>query len=355
MAASVAHADPPRPRLAEEVFGLGRRRAAAPGPSSAVTKRPRPRTIAAGTPLVLSRTRSAAAAASSAIAITVASSSRPSASSAAAPVVERRPGRRSRSPPRPGPGARRARSCRRRRRRPRRRRPRRSRPGSGGRRRRGPPAAGRRCRARAGSSCRCRRWRRRSRGGLDDQDAALGPQHLAALGEDQLDQGRLLAEDGGKPACLGAGHDRGEPADPALGLGDDLLGDDDDVAVGELGSARRSARRPSSPRRPPAGRDRDDPQLPGAAAHIPSALAVRPARAPARLQLAGRARSGRPGCRGRARARRAPRPRRGCRPRGRRRRGGAQLPSPKAGTIALGGLSTRALVPVPWRSGTIPT
>ena len=71
--------------------------------------------------------------------------------------------------------------------------------------------------------------------GLDDEDAALGPQHLGALLEDQLDQGRLLAEHGGELARFGAGQDRGELADPALGLGDDLLRDHDDVAVGELG------------------------------------------------------------------------------------------------------------------------
>ena len=41
--------------------------------------------------------------------------------------------------------------------------------------------------------------------GFGDQDAALGAQHLAALGEDQLDQRRLLAEHRRQLARLGAG------------------------------------------------------------------------------------------------------------------------------------------------------
>ena len=76
--------------LAEEVFGSARRSAAAPGPSLVADVARQAATTAAGTPLALSRTRSAAAAASSAIAIAVAASSRPSASRAPAPVVERR-------------------------------------------------------------------------------------------------------------------------------------------------------------------------------------------------------------------------------------------------------------------------
>ena len=44
------------------------------------------------------------------------------------------------------------------------------------------------------------------------------------------------------------GMHRGELADPALGLGDDLLRDDDDVAVGELGARGDQRRRAPSPR-----------------------------------------------------------------------------------------------------------
>ena len=66
--------------------------AATPGPSSAVTWRSRPRRRTAGSRESLARTRSAAAAASSAIAITVACSSRPGGVRAPAPVLQRRAG-----------------------------------------------------------------------------------------------------------------------------------------------------------------------------------------------------------------------------------------------------------------------
>ena len=61
---------------------------------------------------------------------------------------------------------------------------------------------------------------------------------LSRLGEDQLDQARVLVEGGGELARPRARLDLAEPALPALGLGDDLLGDHDDVAVGELGGGR---------------------------------------------------------------------------------------------------------------------
>ena len=89
--------------------------------------------------------------------------------------------------------------------------------------------------------------------GLDDEDAALGAQHLAALLEDQLDQGRLLAEHRGEAARLAAREHRGEAADASLGLGDDLLRDDDDVAVFELGARGDQLAERHRPRRPRAG------------------------------------------------------------------------------------------------------
>ena len=211
-----------------------------------------------GMRLSLPRTRSAAAAASSATAISVASSSRPCASCARA---SRRSAaaRRSRSPPRPGPS-------------------RHARPklsaittatvGGAGMglpgqsrlcvrgdpspaprhrfavvRRDPPPTLHQRSRADAPSRRIGILGQQADRvvlghvGAVDagvgadeavvrlcDQDAALGPQHLAALLEDQLDQRRLLAEDSGELARFGAGDDRGEPAQSALRLGDDLLG-----------------------------------------------------------------------------------------------------------------------------------
>ena len=49
---------------------------------------------------------------------------------------------------------------------------------------------------------------------------------------------RLLAERRRQAPRLGAGQHRGEPADPSLGLGDDLLRDDDHVALAQLGRRR---------------------------------------------------------------------------------------------------------------------
>ena len=123
--------------------------------------------------------------------------------------------------------------------------------------------------------------------GLDDEDAALGPQHLAALLEDQLDQRRLLAEHRGELARLGARQHRGELADLALRLGDDLLGDDDDVAVLELGARgdQRADRVPSTNSGNPATGDCTR-QL-AAPRSYPQRLGGAAAAAAARRQLAG--------------------------------------------------------------------
>ena len=292
-----------------------------------MTKRSRPRTITAGTPLSLSRTRSAAAAASSAIAIRVASSSRPSASRAAAPVVERgEAGAADRDlglaqPPgaaeavgdrRPRPDARRRADL-------------------------GADAAGRGVGVLGQQADRVRLGQvgavdagvgaDEAVVGLDDQDAALGAQHLAALLEDQLDQGRLLAEHRGELARFGAGH-----APRRAGAARPSALETTFCAMTTTSPSSSSARSAiSSPSAHPlvdlrqAG-DGATRSSPVAVAHIPSALAVRLARPRLRLQLAGSGRRRRPGCRGRGRARAAPRPRRGCRPRGRRRRGGRSCP-----------------------------
>ena len=104
--------------------------------------------------------------------------------------------------------------------------------------------------------------------------------------------------------------------------------------------------------RTPAGR-RPPTRMLRPLAHMPSALAVRRARPRARPPAPGSGRRRRPGCRGRAPARAAPRPPKGMPASRAAATWRAQLPSPKAGAIAPGGASARALVPVPWRSGTI--
>ena len=209
--------------------------------------------------------------------------------------------------------------------------------------------------ARAGWSCRCRRWRRRSRGGSRRSARRARPAAPRVLSSriSSTSAGSLPSTAASRRASR-AGDHRGEPADPALGLGDDLLGDDDDVAVAQLGARRRSARRRASPRsisgRPATGVTCSSP---GSVAHMPSAFAVRLARPRLRLQLAGQGDDVGRGVEVERRARPAPRPRRGCRPRGRRRRGGRSCPRRRPGGSRSGGASASALVPVPWRSGTI--
>ena len=194
---------------------------------------------------------------------------------------------------------------------------------------------------------------------LDDQHAGLGADHRRALGEDQLDQRRVLAEPRPRARALAPRLDVGEARDPALGLGDDLLRDDDDVAV--------ATRRPRSAISAPSGVPRPGPRagraprsdrrsaarMPGRSP-IPSAAAVRGARSRSvSSDSSSRARRCRPGCRGRLRATRCARRRTGARPRARAATWRSQLPGPNAGAIASGGDSTSALVPVPWRSGMI--
>ena len=110
---------------------------------------------------------------------------------------------------------------------------------------------------------------------LGDQDAPLGPDHLGALLEDQLDQRRLLAQRRRQAPRLAAGDDAGEPADPALRLGDDLLRDDDDVAFLDLGPAWRSRRRSGRPRRSRRIPATASTEISPGRAQIPSTRAVR--------------------------------------------------------------------------------
>ena len=103
--------------------------------------------------------------------------------------------------------------------------------------------------------------------------------------EDQLDQRRLLAEVGGESTRLRARDDRGEAPDPPLGLGDDLLRDDDDVAVARALRGRRSRRRRDIPGSNSGRPSRRAQHL--QPAHMPSALAVRRARSALARELAG--------------------------------------------------------------------
>jgi hypothetical protein len=95
-----------------------------------------------------------------------------------------------------------------------------------------------------------------------DQDSALGAEDSLALGQDQLDQRRVLVQPGRQLLRLGARLDVGQPAHPALALRDRFLGDDDDVArlqCRPLGD--QLAERVSCAELGQAG-DREDPQLP---------------------------------------------------------------------------------------------
>ena len=218
--------------------------------------------------------------------------------------------------------------------------------GCGGRRRRGPRAAGRPCRARAGWRCRCRRWRRRSRGWVSTIRTPRSARSTSRLSS-RISSTRAgsLPSTAASLRASAPGIDRGELADPALRLGDDLLRD-----------RRRRRRRSSSARpaisspsahplansgSPATGRTRE---LAGRS--YPQRLGGAPGAARGAPPARGSGRRRRPGCRGRGRARRAPRPRRGRRPRGRRRRGGRGCPRRRRGRSRRAGARTRALVPL---------
>src|SRR3954447_16709842 len=183
-----------------------------------------------------------------------------------------------------------------------------------------------------------------------DQDALL-PQHLAALGEDQLHELRLLTQLLCQFLRPLRSFDLRQLPHSSLGLRDDLLRDDDDVAGLQFDPLRDQLPDPIPLAHLGHALDGQDPKF---AAHIPSAFAVRLARPGcfsnslvSAITSAGVSRSssiegssstpkGTPAWRAASTWR-------------------MRLPSPKAGTIASGGLSSRALVPVPWRSGTTPT
>ena len=102
--------------------------------------------------------------------------------------------------------------------------------------------------------------------GLRDQDAELGADDPPALAQDELHHARVLVVLGGELARPLAGLHRRQLDHPALGLGDDLLGDDEDVAVAPARPQRPATRRA---RRPP--RSRADPRP-----RAPPSCALRP-------------------------------------------------------------------------------
>ena len=74
---------------------------------------------------------------------------------------------------------------------------------------------------------------------LGDEHAVLHPDDAARLAQDDLDLARVAVEALGELDRLGPGLDAGQVDDRALGLRDDLLGDDEHVVV-----AQRERRRP---------------------------------------------------------------------------------------------------------------
>ena len=73
----------------------------------------------------------------------------------------------------------------------------------------------------------------------DDDQPRTRPHHRFGFGKDQLDHPRVLLRLGGKPLGLRRGRYRGEVDLPALSLGNDLLGDDQDVSRGGREAAGR--------------------------------------------------------------------------------------------------------------------
>ena len=164
----------------------------------------------------------------------------------------------------------------------------------------------------------------------------------------------------GSLACSRASAGRASPtttsssrAQRALGLGDDLVGDDEHVAglVAAVAAAARRGRRPGAPR---AGRRSAHAAQAGSSprssrASSPRVCAAPPVRASSAARRTARSSAVSTSStseRGSATRQRAPLAPAACSWRSR-------LPGPKLGAIASGGVSSSALVPVPWRSGTI--
>ena len=328
---------------------------------------------------VLARARSAAPAAASATAITVACRLRPRESvRPRQSSTGTKPGA-ARSPRRSGRGATRGRRSRSRAPRDGRRALARDRAAARGPRRPGPP--GSRIElvvARRRSRHRPRRWRRPARAGCGrSSPRARRAATSADSSSTTCDRARVLALLGGeRQGALRRARTSAQAPRATLGLRDHLVGDDQHVVGGDLGQRRAaSTRARSSPRRtsptPSSGRAsmrsggrsgggslgeraRDVGHRRAGAVELGDRAARHAGLAPDRRPAAPAARSGRPRCR-RRRAASPPSSTRWLEPRlGRPRPRGARADrAPKLGAIASGGRSRSALVPVPWRSGTI--
>ena len=185
---------------------------------------------------------------------------------------------------------------------------------------------------------------------LGDQHAALHAHDPARLAQHDLDLARVAVPRSSptRSAC-GRRLDRPQVDDGALGLGHDLLGDDEDVAGLERGARRASprARRRSSPR---GRRPRATSGRPASAIDLDPGAAVVSRHAGPRARSPRRA-AGRRACRCRARARRGTSTNGRVRGRGEPGVAGAASRRRTPGSMTSGGSSSRAFVPLPWRSG----
>jgi hypothetical protein len=77
--------------------------------------------------------------------------------------------------------------------------------------------------------------------GLGDDHPVRHPDDPDRLAQDHLDLARIAVPALGEGDRLGPRLDRGEVHDRALGLRDDLLGDDEDVIRSERSAARQQA------------------------------------------------------------------------------------------------------------------
>ena len=192
-----------------------------------------------------------------------------------------------------------------------------------------------------------------------DEAPAVGAHELRGLVEHHLHEPRVLAVRIREPARVGAGHDVGQADRPALGLGDDLVGDGEHVA-GPQAALEPGGRGASSAARSSPGRTSG---TPGSAASVttwrraPADRAPRgcgrrpPACAPSAWRRAARS-SGVSTSRlsdGRSQTLTAA-PAAAALAAWR-----ASEPAPNEGATASGGVSSSAFVPLPWRSGTIIT
>src|ERR1019366_6836850 len=181
-------------------------------------------------------------------------------------------------------------------------------------------------------------------------DATLRAHQLVRLVENRLDVARVLGVGRGQLARALAGLDLVEAADTALGLGDGLVGDDDDVAGAERGcggwdQGGEGVARPDLGQAGERQRRERGHQI-----SLRTAL-VRVLRRDSAVRSAARSSgvsmsSSRPGSGSTCQAAPALLA---------RRRWRSKLPGPKAGSITSGGVSSSALVPLPWRSATIVT